>query len=938
MKQNNKSENKGNLKVPFRGLGVILLLLWSVMGFAQTSWPTVNTEMRPGARWWWLGSAVDKANLTYNLQEYAKTGLGTVEITPIYGVQNNDKNNIPFLTPEWMGMLGHTIAETKRLGMQTDMNTGTGWPFGGPEVTIEDAASKMLVREFQVSGGQVFSETIVPEEKDQQPIARLQRLMAFQKKNVLDLTKLIDNDGKISWKAPTGNWQLIAIFNGKTFQKVKRAAPGGEGYVMDHFSKKAVSNYLSRFEKAFSETGTPYPHNFFNDSYEVYGADWTADIFDQFYTRRGYKLEEHLPAFLASQRTDESARLTSDYRETISELLQENFTRQWTEWAHLHGSKTRNQAHGSPGNLIDLYATVDVPECEGFGLSDFGIKGLRTDSLTIKNFSDISMLKYASSAAHISGKQFTSSETFTWLTEHFRTSLSQCKPDLDLMFVAGVNHMNFHGTTYTPKEAAWPGWKFYASIDMSPTNSIWRDAPALMSYITRCQSFLQSGKPDNDFLIYLPVYDIWNEQTGRLLQFGIHDMDKKMPKFIKVVNTIYENGYDVDYTSDHFILSATCVDGKIVTESGSRYEALILPAIKKMPVNVLKHIADLTARGAKIVFMENYPGDVPGLANLKKRQAEMKNIMKKLSLVSDFSKTSVQNYKNGKIITGSDYKATLEAIGIQPEEMITKFGLHAIRRSNDEGYHYFVSCLQNKDVDGWITLSVPAESAEFFDPMTGESGKADLRQQGGKTQVYLQLKSGESLILKTFTKENIQLQEWKYLKENVQTVELTNRWKLHFEKSEPQVKDTFTLNTLKSWTELSNETLKANCGTGVYETTFKLNSVSKPAEYVLDLGDVRESAHVFINGQDAGIVWAAPFTCRIANYLKAGENSLRIEVTNLPANRIADYDRRKINWRIFKEINIVDINYKKTGYGNWKTVESGLCSPVKLVVYQSIVR
>lgn len=51
------------------------------------------------------------------------------------------------------------------------------------------------------------------------------------------------------------------------------------------------------------------------------------------------------------------------------------------------------------------------------------------------------MLKYASSAAHIAGKTYTSSETFTWLTEHFRTSLSQCKPDMDLMFVSGVNHM-----------------------------------------------------------------------------------------------------------------------------------------------------------------------------------------------------------------------------------------------------------------------------------------------------------------------------------------------------------------------------------------------------------------------------------------------------------------------------------------------------------------
>lgn len=102
-------------------------------------------------------------------------------------------------------------------------------------------------------------------------------------------------------KAPKGDWKLIAAFCGKTFQKVKRAAPGGEGYVMDHLSARAVKNYLERFERAFESSKTPYPHNFFNDSYEVYKADWTENLFDEFAIRRGYKLEEHLPEFLVRE-------------------------------------------------------------------------------------------------------------------------------------------------------------------------------------------------------------------------------------------------------------------------------------------------------------------------------------------------------------------------------------------------------------------------------------------------------------------------------------------------------------------------------------------------------------------------------------------------------------------------------------------------------------
>lgn len=82
------------------------------------------------------------------------------------------------------------------------------------------------------------------------------------------------------------------------------------------FSARAVRNYLGRFERAFSGhaagttrlAATAYPHHFFNDSYEVYKADWTAGLFDEFFARRGYKLEEHLPEFLAEGERTEAAR------------------------------------------------------------------------------------------------------------------------------------------------------------------------------------------------------------------------------------------------------------------------------------------------------------------------------------------------------------------------------------------------------------------------------------------------------------------------------------------------------------------------------------------------------------------------------------------------------------------------------------------------------
>ena len=99
----------------------------------------------------------------------------------------------------------------------------------------------------------------------------------------------------------------------------------------------------------------------------------------------------------------------------------------------------------------------------------------------------------------------------------------------------------------------------------------------------------------------------------------------------------------------------------------------------------------------------------------------------------------------------------------------------------------------------------------------------------------------------------------------------------------------------------------------------------------MELGDVRESARVYVNGEYLGCAWAVPFRLDCGTSLKAGDNEIRIEVTNLPANRIADMDRRGVRWRIFKDINMVDIHYKPSDYSSWEQVPSGLNSPVFLV-------
>ena len=811
-------------KYAIRGLIMTLSIINCPLSIAVSAqslgagWPTAKPEAKPGTRWWWLGSAVDKDNLAWNLSEYARAGIGAVEITPLYGVKGNDANNISFLSPKWMEALQNVEDIARPLGIEVDMNCGTGWPFGGPHISLDEAACRAIIKDTIVNGKHQYTVEI-----------------------------------------------------GRTKQKVKRAAPGGEGWVIDHFDRQAVAHYLQRFDQAFATSGVPYPHTFFNDSYEVYKADWTPTLFDEFQKRRGYDLRQKLPELLGV--VDDGNQVLADYRETLSDMLLENFTQQWVAWAHQHGVKVRNQAHGSPANLLDLYAAVDIPEIEGFGLSDFGIKGLRTDpGMTRKNDSDVSMLKYASSAAHVMGKPFTSSETFTWLTEHFRTSLSQMKPDLDLMFTCGVNHVYFHGSCYTPKDDVWPGWRFYASVDMTPNNSIWRDAPYLMKYIERCQSWLQLGEPDNDFLVYLPVRDMWHQRDKNntlLMQFDIHSMAKKAPQFIRSILTIDSLGYDCDYISDRQLAGVRIADGMLQTEGGTRYKALIIPSGTTIDASL---------------------------------QAQIDRL-------------------GGYVIRGE--QTADMARFCQPEAMKTACGLRAIRRKTADGWHYFIANLSPRDVEADVALAVPFESATWFNPMNGDIRPASVSNH----QLHIALKSGESRILQTSNQSSIYVVPEKPVGEEI---ELQGPWVLSFTDEAPRVAGTFKLNQPQTWESLS-DSAAVTMGTGVYTTTLKLNAQQARQHWQIDLGDVRESARVYINGQLIGCAWAVPFVLDCGSTLRKGRNDIRIEVTNLPANRIAALDRKGANWRKFNEINVVDINYKNTTYASWTPMASGLNSTVKLV-------
>ncbi|HEX8186804.1 MAG TPA: glycosyl hydrolase [Pyrinomonadaceae bacterium] len=890
---------------------------------AQTSagalaWPRVTSQSKPWTRWWWLGSAVNRRDLSTALAQYEKAGLGGLELTPIYGVRGEESKFIDFLSPEWVGMLEHTLGEANRLGLGVDMATGTGWPFGGPWIDAEDACKDLVSKTWEVRGGARLGEPVRAAQKPlvravgrrpdiatlREPIGAnpnlqelaldqvrfekplpLQALVARSDKGeTLDLTSRVRPDGALDWVAPPGRWKLYGVFQGWHGKLVERAAPGGEGNVIDHFSAEALGNYLKKFDRAFAGRNVRSLRAFFNDSYEVDDSegqsDWTPKFFEEFRARRGYDLRAQLPALLGEGDEETRARVTHDFRETVSDLLLDRFTAPWREWAHKRGAVIRNQSHGSPANILDLYAASDIPETEG---------------------TDIVRMKFASSAANVTGKTLASAETVTWLDEHFLSSLGDVKRAVDLNFLGGINHVVYHGLAFSPPEDPWPGWLFYAAVHFGPQSPDWKDFPALNRYIARVQSFMQQGRADNDVLLYYPVHDMWMEQgkEGRLIHVGGgHDVGITQAD----AQGLLDAGYTFDLVSDRQLANVTYAGGAL-RAGGLGYRVIVLPETRHVPAATLLRLVELARAGATVVVRKSMPAGAPGLAVSDPGGALFKRLLSEVNFAEPGPDgIRAARVGAGRFMLGDDLARLLAHAKVRREAMVER-GLSFTRRTYAGGAYYFILNRGTAPVGGWVPVASPARSAAVFDALTGEAGLTSVRPaSGGGQEVYLQLARGESCVLKTFDSAAARGEPFPFFNPSGTAQPLEGGWQVQFVEGGPRLPPGLSLNELRSWIQLDGDAYRSFSGTARYTTGFD-RPEGWSGDWLLDLGRVAETARVRLNGRDLGTLITPPFRVRVPAALLRGRNALEVEVTNLPLNRVIDMERRGVRYKKFYNTN-----------------------------------
>jgi hypothetical protein len=515
---------------------------------------------------------------------------------------------------------------------------------------------------------------------------------------------------------------------------------------------------------------------------------------------------------------------------------------------------------------------------------------------------------------------------------------------------------------------------FYAAVEFNPQNPWWRDFAELNAYATRVQSFMQSGQPDNDVLLYFPIYDRFAERPrarGRQVAGSGFAMPGQAPTggftsqgfssegqtaalldhfdaippydssaFRIAADRMLARGYMYDYVSDRQLAATRVENGRVVTSGGASYRVVLVPASRFIPVETMEQLVRLARGGATVAFLDGLPDDVAGLSDLARRRTRLTAAKGAFSMVGAErvgAAVERQRVGAGTVLVAQDVEALLAASGAR-REPATDLGVKLVRRRERDGATYFIVNTSGKSIDGWVPLATTARSAAVYAAMHETSGIGRVRAgANGVTEVYLQFPASASRIVRTYERDDVRGAAWPYMERAGVPVTASGRWSLEFLSGGPTLPAKVADAPLGSWTSLPDTTAKNFAGTARY--TMELPRPAGPAgttAWRLDLGVVHESARIMLNGQDLGTFIGPWFRVDVPVDAFRARNVLEIEVTNLMANRIAYLDRRGVPWKKFYNVNFparLAANRGSEGLFNassWPPLPSGLTGPVTL--------
>ena len=844
-------------------------------------------SVKPGAFWCWLNGNMSFTSITRDLEAMKSKGINRAEIWDVAAVRN------PVFIPAGGGFLGdesvklikHAISEGKRLKMSIGIVASSGWNAGGSWVTPEWASKNLFFSKVEVNGPQTLAIDLpFPKFPEGCPMKDPNTPVFYKDVSVLafpfNANKTIENisgiknltpffkDGKLNWIVPEGKWTILRFVCSNNGQQLIVPSPNSNGLFIDFFDPEATKRHLKYFMDRLgvtTENSSEAGLNYFEfDSMELAeGTPWTDAFPSIFRERMGYEIENYLPVLAGWDIKNTTERFLYDFKQTVSDQLIYSHYQTGTEFLKQYNAELVSES-GGPGPPIWETCPVDA-------LKALGSVSVPRGEFWIKH-RNMFLIKEVSSAAHIYGQKIVDAESFTtW--RRWKDSPFDMKKVVDRAFCEGLNNITFHTFASTNPEDGLPGRTYHAGYDMNPGTTWWNKSKPFMDYLSRCSYLLQQGLFVGDVCYY------YGDQAPNFFPL-FHDVPEK-PR----LNGL-GNGYDFDVINSDIILNRMSVkDGRLVLPDGMSYSIMLLPDQVHMPLEVLKKIGELVNAGATVVGPR--PTTVPGLKDWEKENIALNQLAGDLWGKSDGQPLVENVYGKGMIINGLTPDEVLKRKGIVPDFSFTGYSdIDFIHRTTNSGEIYFLRNESDQTVNSTCRFRVAKMYPEIWDASTGEILRiADYSQEDGGTAFEIGLPAHGSIFV-VFNKEN--RKEWPVFSDSRNSekgTEISGSWIVNFPPNWG-APASVVFDRLFSWTESEDNGIKYFSGTATYQNSFSLDNESLNRKIILDLGELRDVAEIFINGKSAGILWTKPFQADISQLVKTGENDLKIEIVNLWVNRM----------------------------------------------------
>lgn len=686
------------------------------------------------------------------------------------------------------------------------------------------------------------------------------RSMAVQPGQVIDLSDKMTADGTLTWDVPEGEWTVLRTGMTPTGVVNEPACPDATGYEVDKLSRKHAEEH---FDAYIGEILRRIPADerksfklLVQDSYEVGGQNFTDDMIPVFKERYGYDPVPYLPVLsgvVVGSQHDSDAFLW-DLRRLVADKISYDYVGGSREVAHKHGLTTwlENYGHwGFPGEFLQYGGQADEVGGEFWADPPLG---------DIEN-------RLATSCAHIYGKKLTSSETSTSAGPSFVRTPSSLKQRMDRFFTYGVNNTVLHLYISQPSEDRLPGSNAWFGTEFNRNNTWFKHMDLYTQYIKRCNYMMRQGWYQADVAYFI---------------------GEDAPRMVGIMEPWIPAGYQFEHMNAEVIMrDMTVKDGMLTLPHGVQFKVLVLPRrLKTMRPELLEKIERLILDGA--IVMGPAPERSPSLQNQPEADRRVKEMAARIWGDVDGVNVKQRRYGKGMICDGLDFETLFAQLGYVPDCKVPD-GMNVYHGHQKDGDTdiYILSNQDNRALTMDVAFRVTGKQPELWDPVTGVIRKLPaFRQEEKTTVVPMKLDKNECVfvVFREKGEPSATTLEANY-PAPLRTQEATGEWNVTFE-SAFKTPSPVRMATLDNLSDNANDSIRYFSGTATYTTTVNLDRAGRGEHMFMAFDNVGTMAKVYINGKYVGGVWTAPYRLDVTDFVKNGNNDVKVEVVNTWVNRI----------------------------------------------------